>query len=245
MSSTESLSIGADVANGSTSSGDEHPASTASSPRSARALAVTAVVAPLALGAAVLVHPADTTDAAASLARIAGDDRVWWVLTHLVEPAAWIALAVVFLAVRRLPATHGGLPLRAGATLAALGSAATSMIVYAHGEAYLHMTAEGVDTGAMEALYTRFQEEMPLVGPLSVAFQLGLVLLGVGIFRSRLAPRWAAVLFALTPAVIGAMSEASSPAVALGVVPMLVAMAATAPALRHHGSHASRRAVPA
>ena len=211
-----------------TTTGDEGPRRS----RLGKALAIAALAAPLALGAAIALHPEDTTDAADTLGRIAGDDRARWALAHVLEPAAWVALAVVFLGIRALPLGRGRLPVRVGASLAAVGATAISMIVYAHGEAYLHMSAEGIDTGTMHDLYTRFQEEMPLVAPLSVGFQLGLLVLGVGLFRSRLVPRWAAGAVALTPAVMAALSTAPVTVTALGVLPLAAALATTAPVLR-------------
>lgn len=173
------------------------------------------VVPAVLLVVAVGLHPSDTPDAAATLARIAGPDRGRWAMVHLLEPAAWLLLAAVVLAAGRIPAAKGRALVRAGGVLGSVGAAAIALIVYSHGEAYLLMTGPGIERMAMEHLYSRFYEGMPLVGPLGLAFWVGMLVLGIGLYRSGSVPRWAAVLLALTP-VVNFAGE-SLPAVLIGL----------------------------
>jgi type IV secretory pathway VirB2 component (pilin) len=186
--------------------------------RSHAAFAVTAlaIAAPLALTTAVAIHPADTSDAAATLGRIATGDRVRWTVAHLLEPFAWLVLALVLLLAARLGTGKGTRLVQAGGVLGAIGASATALIVYGHGEAYLQMTAGGIDLETMEPLYDRFYEAMPLAAPVAMFFRLGLVLLGVGLFLTKAVPRWAAALITLVPIIMGAV--ATAPAVVTAVV---------------------------
>ena len=208
----------------------DRPATRAS--KTTRRIARLSVAAPAALATAVLLHPHDTEDAHATLERIAGEDRGRWVLAHLLEPAAWIGLALVLLLVARLGRQHGRRLVQAGATMAAIGATAIASLVYSHGEAYLFMTEPGMDRTAMERLYSHSHDAMPLAGPLALLFQLGLILLGVGLLRSRLVPRWAGALLAVTPIVMLASGGAPPAigAVVLGV-PMVAGFAGCAKAI--------------
>jgi hypothetical protein len=188
---------------------EEEPASPTGS---ARLLAALPVVPAVTLLVAVALHPRDTADAAATLARIAGPDRGRWILVHLLEPFSWLLLGVVAVMATHI-SSHALVKL--GGWLAALGAVSIALIVYSHGEAYLFMTSPGIDLAAMEELYGRFYKGMPLVGPVGLAFWLGMLVLGVGLYRSKAVPRWAAVLLALTPVVN--FAGQSLPAVLIGL----------------------------
>lgn len=164
--------------------------------------------APAALTASVMLHPHDTADAGATLAKVAGDDRLRWSLAHIAEPAAWLLMAAALaLLAHCLGRGRSGGIVRAGAWLGTVGASTIALMVYSHGEAYLFMTASGIDVGAMHGLYEQYYEGMPLVGPLAMAFQLGMVVLGIGLFRSGAVPRWAAVAIGVTPALMMATGD--------------------------------------
>lgn len=211
------------------------PKPTAHRARSRAASGVVALVvgAPLALATAIAIHPQDTSDAAATLARVAGGDRVRWTVAHLLEPLAWLLVALVLLLAARLGSGKGKRLVQAGGVLGAIGAAASALIVYGHGEAYLHMTAEGMNLQTMEPLYHRFYEAMPIAGPLAMLFRVGLLLLGAGLFRTKAVPRWAAVLIGLVPLVMG--SVATAPMVVTAAVAggaLVAGLAGAAPAIR-------------
>lgn len=184
--------------------------------------------APAALAAAVMLHPHDTADAAATLAKVGGDDRLRWSLAHVAEPVAWLAMAVAFGAIaHRLGRGPSGRLIRAGAWLGAVGAAAIALVVYSHGEAYLFMTERGIDVAAMHGLYEQYYEGTPLIGPLALAFQLGMAVLGVGLFRSPAVPRWAGIAVVLTPLLMLAAGGAAPAVSGLIIgIPLVAAFAA-------------------
>jgi hypothetical protein len=213
-----------------------HPPVSTTATRATRAWApkgaIVAVAAPLALAAAIALHPHDSSNAVESLARVADADRARWAIIHLLEPAAWLLVSLVLVAASRLGAGPGRALVRVGGVLAAIGAAASALIVYGHGEAILFMTGDGMDGPAMESLYEHYHDAMPLAGPLGLAFQLGLVVLGAGLYRSRAVPRWAAMALAVVP--FGLMGSAEAPALVTAVVgagPLVVGLAGSARAI--------------
>jgi hypothetical protein len=219
----------------------DSPTSGPSQPRTARLITRLAVAAPVALSAAVFIHPHDTSDAAATLQRIAGDDRARWTAAHLLEPFSWLLLALVLLAAARVATTKGRRLIQVGAVVAAAGAAATALVVYSHGEAYRFMTEPGMNAAAMEELYVRFYDGIPLAGLFSALFRPGMLLLGIGFFRSRVVPAWAAALVALTPLVMLPLAQAPPAvgAVAIGV-PLVAGLAGCARAIGAAAAGATR-----
>lgn len=194
--------------------------------------AIFAVAAPLALAAAIALHPLDSSNAAESLARVADVDRARWATIHLLEPAAWLLVSLVLVAASRLGDGPGRSLIRAGGVLGAIGAASTALIVYAHGEAILFMTGNGMDRAAMESLYSHYHDAMPLAGPLGLTLHLGLFLLGVGLYRTRAVPRWASVALAVVPFTL--MATGAAPAVITALVgagPLVVGLAGAARAI--------------
>jgi hypothetical protein len=196
------------------SSSGESAAETAS-PRHGRLRSILPVVPAVTLVLAVALHPRDTPEGAATLARIAGGDRVRWMVVHLLEPASWLLLGAVAFVASRIAAEKGRSLITMGGALAGLGAVSIALIVYSHGEAYLFMSSPGIDLSAMEKLYDRYYHGMPLVGPLGLAFWLGMMVLGIGLYRSGVVPRWAAILLALAPAVN--FAGKALPAVVIGL----------------------------
>jgi hypothetical protein len=209
--------------------------------RSARVVGALVVAAPVALGLAVLIHPHDTSDAAATLERIAGDDRLRWTFAHVLEPFSWLFLSLILLLAARVGTTRGRRLIQAGAAMAAVGAAATALIVYSHGEAYRFMTLPDVQRAAMEPLYVHFHEGVPLAGVLALLFRPGMLVLGIGLFRSRAVPRWAAALVALTPVLMVPAAQAS-PAVAAVLVglPLAAGLAGSRRAISAAAARAAR-----
>ncbi len=168
------------------------------------------VGAPIALTLAVFVHPHEDSESARSL-HVIDEQRVRWVTAHLVEPFAWLAIAVVLALVGRRSVGRASGLVRIGGSLAALGAAAMSLIVYGHGEAFRFMSEQPAEFGAMERLYGRFYDGVPLVGPIAPAFQVGMILLGAGLLRSRAVPRWAGVAILAVPVAIVVVGPVLSP----------------------------------
>lgn len=199
--------------------------------RAGRRIARLAVAAPVALVVSVMLHPNDTTDAADTLGRVAGEDRTRWILAHLLEPISWLLLAVVLLIATRVGKDAGRRLIQAGGYLGAAGAAAIALIVYSHGEFYLFMTEPGMDRAAMEQLYAHAQSAMPLVAPFAGAFQAAMLFLGIGLFKSRAVPRWAAVAFCAVPLAITPDDAAPWVAAIVIGIPLIAGLAGSARAI--------------
>ncbi len=101
--------------------------------------------------------PIDSSDATAAwLASPVTTAR--WLIAHLIEPLAWLLLALVLLATARLGAERGRRLIRVGALASAARAAASALVGYSHGEAFWSMTEWGLDQTAMEQLYSRYQQ---------------------------------------------------------------------------------------
>lgn len=198
-------------------------------PWAARLVAGLVVAAPTALATAVLLHPNDTTDAADTLGRIADAERARWIAVHLLEPVAWLALAAVLLLAATIRVGRARWPVRVGALMAAAGAVGAALIVYGHGEAYRFMTEPGMDLAAMEPLYDHFNDDVPMAAVFAGLFQPGMLVLGIGLWRARAVPRWAAALIALTPVTM-LVTAGAAPAVGAIVIglPMIAGLAGSA-----------------
>ena len=170
--------------------------------RGSRLLAGLSVLAPVLVGTGVLFHPDDTKGAEHTLEHLAGDERTMWTIVHLVEPFAWLLLATtLLLALPRLVADggRGRRLVSIGSVLAFIGFVSIAFIVYSHGEAFLFMSADGVDRDAMEPLFKQFETGMPLAALPSLLSRIGLIVAGIGLLRSRTVPRWVGVLLLIAP----------------------------------------------
>lgn len=168
--------------------------------RGSRPLAALTALAPLTVPVAVLLHPDDTGGAKATLDALAGDERALWAATHLLEPLAWLGLGTaLLLALPRLAPGRGRRLVTIGAPLAFVGYVCIAFIVYGHGEAFLHMSADGVDRTAMGPLFDIYEDGMPLAALPSLLSRLGVVVAAVGLIRARTIPLWAPLLLLASP----------------------------------------------
>jgi len=182
------------------------------------------LAAPVLLGTAVAIHPDDTHGSVHTLAHIAGDDRGRWIAAHLLEPFSWLLLGVVLLfTLPRLAPGRGRRLAVPAAVLGIIGAVAIGFIVYAHGEAFVFMTNTHIDHHTLQPLFDQFEEKgFPLAAIPSLGYRLGVLLGGIGLFRARTVPRWAAVLLSVSAVTLSAGSGAPVPVmIALAVGPML------------------------
>ena len=194
-------------------------------------LAVLVAVAPVLRMFGIVFHPHDTADAVATIAHVDAVS-VQWALVHLLEPYGMLLLGVAGFVLLRLAPTRGRRVATAGAVLFGVGCAALAMVVYSHGEAYLFMTHPSVDAGDVTDLYRRFDSGVPLGAPFIPAFNLGALLLGIGLFRAGTVSRVAAAVFAVStvaPSVVPQDNLVISGL--LGMAPMVAAMAVLAVAI--------------
>lgn len=198
----------------------------AAQPRGSRALATLLLTAPVLLGASIGLHPDDTHGVERTLNAISGDDTVRWGVIHLLEPIAWLLMGVtLLLALPRMASGRGRRLLSTAAVLAAIGFPSIALIVYAHGEAFLHMASTDVAPSTYTALFEKFESGFPLAAIPSLLGRLGLLLAAIGLLRARTVPMWAAGLL-VVPAILLGSTGGMPLALGLGVVlvPLMVAL---------------------
>ena len=207
-----------------------------------RLLAAVTAVAPLTVAGGVMLHPDDTQGVHHTLTHIAGDDRVMWMVTHLVEPFGWLLVgATLLLALPRLAPGRGRRIVAPAALLAFVGYASMAFIVYGHGEAFLFMSTSGIDYAAMEPLFEQFESGMPLAAIPSLGAGLGVILAGIGLLRARTVPRWAASLLIVAPVVFALFPKDVLPMAATAVIifaPLVAGLAGLAPRIANSGGPA-------
>jgi hypothetical protein len=192
----------------------------------ATAAAISMIAAPLFLVASALVSPALKSDEGSQLDVIAGHSTRWYWFTlllligsMLLVPALLGLAALVHKRAPRLAAVGGGLAVLGG--MIAIGDVMTQFVSW-------QMVAKGADHDQMAALLHRF-DNAPGVGVVfsvgGLAVLIGVVLLTIGLLRTRVAPTWAALgLSVATLLNIVAFSSASAAGVAVSWAVLLVAM---------------------
>ena len=171
-----------------------------------RPLAVALLAAPLALLGGILLHPDDAHGFTRTM-EVVRDGQLQWGAVHLLEPAAWVLLGLaMLLAMPRLAAERGRRPLVAGGVLCAVGFTSIGLIVYGHGEAFLHLSALDPEvTAGYAPLFERFETGMPLAAVPSLLSKVGLLLVAAGLVRARTVPLPVALGVVVAAVVMGGL----------------------------------------
>jgi len=190
------------------------------------AAAISMIAAPLFLVASALVSPQLKSDEGAQIGVIAAHATRWYWFTLLLLigsilliPALFGIAALLHERSPRLANIGGGLAILG--SLVAIGDVMSQFVSW-------QMAANGADRQQMAALLHRFDTAAGVgvvfsVGGLAVL--VGVILLTIGLIRTRIAPAWAAVgLSAATLLNVVAFSSASAAGVAVSWVVLLVAM---------------------
>jgi hypothetical protein len=190
------------------------------------AAALSMIAAPAFLVASALVSPQLKGDEGAQLDVIAAHPTRWYWFTVLLligsvllVPALLGIAALLHQRSPRLANVGGGLAVVG--SLIAIGDVMTQLVSW-------QMVASGADHDQMAALLHRFDNAAGVgvvfsVGGLSIL--IGVILLTVGLIRTRVAPAWAAIGLSLATLLnIVAFSSASAAGVAASWVVLLVAM---------------------
>lgn len=196
-------------------------------PSHRRALtAACAVLGPGLIAAGVLLHPAEVDDHVRQFDIIAGQSGVWatshllvWVGAVLLIPAVLGIMAVLDLR-RPALATAGGLLVMAGC----VSLASLTVVEQILGE----MAVGGGDREQMVALAERFDQSAALNATAQLpglALVVGILVLVIGLWRSKLAPRPTCIALL---AGIAAASAVGTPVWKLGWVLVFAAFAALA-----------------
>ena len=151
-----------------------------------------------------------------------------WLASHLALGVGMALLAVGLTSVLRLVEGRDARTTLVGTVVAAIGAALMSLGDLAHGVvAYAlagHLDASA-SLVAQEAYFA--QPAIMILSMAGMLLPLGLIILGVGLFRARVVPRWLAVLVLISPIAIQA-GMASGPRMLAFGLPFVVAMGAMA-----------------
>jgi hypothetical protein len=194
------------------------------------ALALSLVLAPLLGLAAAVALPALRSTRSAEVAAITADPGAFYIYaltlllsSYLSVPAFFGIMVLLRQRAPRWSLLAGGLA-QLG-LLISIGDAATELM-------YWQMGAPGANQGQMVALADRYENAAGAATVYSVgglALLVGTVLLTVGLWRTRTAPRWAALgLLVGTVANVVGFSIASRPVLIAGYVALLAAFIAMA-----------------
>jgi uncharacterized protein DUF4386 len=207
------------------------------------------VIGPLFLLASAIVSPPLKSTDAATIAEIARHPDRWY----------WFALFTTIGSILLVPALFGVMGLLRERTpwlanlggglaqlgvLVAIGDSMTQLLIW-------KMGSPGADPAQMAALAQRYDDAVGSTLPFTIgglALLVGCVLLSIGVWRTRVAPRWAAVGLPVGAVLnIGGFSAASTALLIVSCVVLLVALAAIGRVVLERAAPARvrREAVPA
>lgn len=157
------------------------------------------------------------------LAQAIADDPQWAV-SHVLLGIGFTLVAIGLTWVVTLARGRGAAVTGVGALLASLGAALMSLSDIAHGAVGLALRGQVEAAQSLEIHLAYFEQPAVLtlnLGPMLLT--LGLVVLGIGLLRSRTIPRWAGVVVLLTPIAVNASFALGLPPY-LQAVPLLTGM---------------------
>lgn len=149
----------------------------------------TLVVAPVLMVAGAMIHPAESSDGVTQMA-IVSDHAARWALSHDLLVLGSIVMVGAVLALGQALRPAAPRTARIGATLGVLGCGGLVGLFALEGfGAHALLGLDGAAAGT--ALDSLAAETMASFAPVSLALTIGLIVLGIGLLRSRIAPVWA------------------------------------------------------
>jgi hypothetical protein len=193
------------------------------------------VLGPVVTATGFTFHEADAADPEEFLSTV-GHHATSWNLAHLLIPIGLLFFAAGFAGLLRLARDRGAAFLATGVVLGIVGTIATAIDAAAHGavETAL-MNRPDVSLAQSERIQVDYLHS-PSVVPVTIlgmGMVLGLIIAGIGLFRSRRVPRWAAILITLSP--VGLMFAGAGAVAPLGAAPLLVGAVVVARVLLRSG----------
>jgi hypothetical protein len=167
-----------------------------------RLAASSLIAAPLVLLAGELLHPPFQLDPAQQLALVAANPDRWY-LAHLLSLVGFALLVPGLLGLTRLVGQRRAALADLGGALALLGMLAITGLLSIDGFGVWQMAQPAADRAEMAALLDRIFTS-PGVVPLLVvplAFPVGLLVLTLGLYHSKVVPAWTAGLVAIGVAI--------------------------------------------
>jgi hypothetical protein len=165
------------------------------------------IAAPAVIVVAEIIHPKESSDEAKWLAEVAGNsNRQYW--AHLLALIALILFIPAILGLMHILKARRPAIGHVGAGLALIGLVSLAVIVGTEFVVWQAAKGPDTDTAAMTRLLERMTASrgLLLLYLLLLAFPLGSLVLGVGLYLARAAAAWEAALVAIAPA-IGIVSE--------------------------------------
>jgi hypothetical protein len=161
----------------------------------------------------------DDTALAAGIAQHANQ----WLASHLLLMVGWTLLAVGLASVSRLArGGRGSLLTAIGSCVGAVGALLLAVADVTHGVVAYALAGQVSPQRSTEIQNAYFHN--PVVGVLMIAamlLPLGVLVLGVGVVRSRVVPQWAGVTLTMSPLAIQVVG-AAGPWEVLGAAPPVV-----------------------
>jgi len=155
------------------------------------------VLAPIALLAGMVIHPARKDDVGAQLAVVA-DNLDAWYLAHLLVLVSIVLAVPAILGLMHMLREREIAAGNVGGALALVGLIATTGVVAIDGFVGWQAAQGGADSAAMTALFERVTESSGVVIPFFVvSLALGLVVLALGLYRARAVQSWMAAFVAV------------------------------------------------
>ena len=184
------------------------------------------IAAPLAMLVGELMHPEDESEAADQLGVVAGDlDR--WYSSHLVLFLAFLVLIPALLGLAHL--LHRARPMHAfvGGGMTIIGLVAVGGIIGAEGFGG-YLVSESADAESATAVWEGLIDSsrmMPLYMT-SLLFNIGVLVMGYALLRSRVVASWSAMAVMLGAVLMGIGFPAGlRPVILVGMAAFLVGMA--------------------
>lgn len=158
------------------------------------------------------------------LVRAIAEDLSQWLASHLLMSFGMGLVAIGAATAVRLVRGRGGRLVQVGAVTTSLGALTLALSDMAHG-AVSFAVVERVDAAASLQIHEAYFSHPAIlalnVGPL--VLPLGMLILGAGLLRSRVAPRWSGVAIMLSPIAIHAGFSLGFPTYLHGV-PLVIGM---------------------
>ncbi|HUL85437.1 MAG TPA: hypothetical protein VLX89_07985 [Actinomycetota bacterium] len=161
-----------------------------------------AVVAGALIGLGFLIHPAESTDAAAQVASVASDPNRWYMAHLLIFVGLGFLIPSILLLMHRLSSTAPRLALGWG-VVAFVGLVSVIAFVTVDAFVFWVLAKPGLDPATVRTVFDDLTKSAPLqvaFGP-GILLNIGVFALAVGLYRSRGIPRWTAVAIAAGMAV--------------------------------------------
>lgn len=159
-----------------------------------------------------------------------------WMASHFLLAFGMALIAGGALTVWRLARGRGATLTALGAGLMSVGAALMALGDFAHGSV-AYVLAGRVDPAtslaAQEAYFSH-----PTIGGVSMGgmfLPLGVLLLGIGLLRSRAVPRWAAIVLTISPIAV-TLGSASGPRMVVFGLPFIVGLTALAGHVARRGA---------